>query len=150
MTQATFQAYLMSPSPASLPVVPNDPDCDGFSPPRRKGCLGTDPESHCSATEARNDEPPGDPLPVDFDDNQLVNTADVGRYVLVLNSCLGRQSLRRALRPGYRRANQHGGRRKARAVLEPRMPALTSRGGDPTGGPYCRGRLSGLRKWTST
>src|SRR6202521_3622377 len=66
----------------SWPIPAGDSDCDGFPDSVPSGApnalnsetnMGTDPASHCAATPARNDEPPPDRWPVDFDDNQTAN-----------------------------------------------------------------------------
>src|ERR1700674_4391578 len=63
-------------------VPAGDTDCDGFPDSVPIGApnalnsetnMGTDPSRHCAATPARNDEPPPDAWPVDFDDNQTAN-----------------------------------------------------------------------------
>lgn len=66
------------------PVPPGDADCDGF--PDSVGTSSTGPETYigtdaalaCSATSAQNDEP--DAWPPDFNDNQIVNGQDLGRF----------------------------------------------------------------------
>ena len=69
-------------------AVANDPDCDGFSS-AVESFIGTDSALRCMATESGNDESAPDRWPVDFDDNQRINTVDVGRYVPVMNAVAG-------------------------------------------------------------
>jgi len=68
------------------PVPAGDSDCDGFpdrvaaglpNPRASETFLGTDLAGHCAATPVRNDEPPPDAWPPDFDNNQLVNGQDL-------------------------------------------------------------------------
>jgi hypothetical protein len=65
-------------------TVPNgDSDCDGYPdsvmafPRAAEATIGTDPNDKCMNTSATNDEPLPDAWPVDFNDNQLANVADV-------------------------------------------------------------------------
>jgi hypothetical protein len=53
--------------------------------------VGTDPASDCAATPARNDEPPPDAWPVDFDNNQYVNGSDILTFALVFGKHPGDQ-----------------------------------------------------------
>jgi CARDB/Thrombospondin type 3 repeat len=82
---------------AGVPLTGTGPDsdCDRFSD-SREAYLGTDPARQCAATGGvtpppggglgANDEPPPDAWPADMTDNQIANTADVGRFVFSLNS----------------------------------------------------------------
>ena len=69
-------------------VVANDPDCDGFSS-AVESLHRNRPRSALHGDGIGNDEPPPDRWPVDFDDNQRVNSIDVGRYVPVMNAVSG-------------------------------------------------------------
>lgn len=57
----------------------DDPDCDGFAY-NREDTIGTVEFRQCASTPAANDEPVPDAWPADFDDNQLVNILDVGKF----------------------------------------------------------------------
>jgi hypothetical protein len=48
--------------------------------------IGTDPARRCAASEGANNEAGDDAWPLDFNDDQRANTADVGQYVPRLNS----------------------------------------------------------------
>ena len=54
----------------------DDFDGDGFTDDLEALFLGTNPTNGCSLTSAANDEDP-DPWPPDFDDNQVVDIADL-------------------------------------------------------------------------
>ena len=70
----------------SWPVPAGDSDCDGYpdtvrpvpAPPKARS--GRGPGSRCATTAASNDEPLADDWPPDFNDNQLVNGADILTY----------------------------------------------------------------------
>lgn len=69
-----------APTPSPSPTVPpgfgcaGDWDCDRWSD-AVENYVGTDPNSKCSGTTYRNDEPL-DSLPDDFNDDRLVNLSD--------------------------------------------------------------------------
>jgi hypothetical protein len=42
--------------------------------------MGTDPSAACALTPIRNDEPPPDAWPADFNDDQKANVLDVSQY----------------------------------------------------------------------
>ncbi len=79
-------------------VPPGDTDCDGYPDTGSTGSqyqfrrgedyIGTVMTSKCSATATFNDEPLPDSWPPDFNDNQLVNGADI----LSFNFALGKQT----------------------------------------------------------
>jgi hypothetical protein len=60
-----------------------DSDCDGyaeatvFAPRAAEATIGTVGTQHCAGTSGFNDEPMPDAWPPDFNDNQLVNGADI-------------------------------------------------------------------------
>jgi glucose/arabinose dehydrogenase len=68
------------------PVADGDTDCDGF--PDSIATIGKAPESYigtdaaqpCAATSAPDDEADPDAWPVDLNDDQVVNGADIGRF----------------------------------------------------------------------
>jgi lysophospholipase L1-like esterase len=72
-----------------------DADCDGF--PGTTGIpngapetyIGTDPAVPCAATSAANDETTTDAWPADFNDNQIVNGQDVGRFAPAYGNSVG-------------------------------------------------------------
>jgi hypothetical protein len=70
----------------SWPVPAGDSDCDGYPDAVKVGArgaesaIGTRVGSPCATTSAVNDEPLADDWPVDMNDNQLVNGADVLAY----------------------------------------------------------------------
>jgi hypothetical protein len=79
-------------------VPAGDSDCDGFpdsvaiAPPdalAAEADMGTDPAGHCAADNVRNNEPPADKWPVDFDDNQLVNGSDLLTFAPVFGKIQG-------------------------------------------------------------
>jgi hypothetical protein len=67
-------------------VGPGDTDCDGygdttvFTPRASEMTIGTVASSKCSANNGTNNEPLPDAWPPDFNDNQLVNGADILHY----------------------------------------------------------------------
>ncbi len=67
-------------------VGPGDTDCDGygdttvFTPRASEQTIGTVPTQKCAANSGINNEPLPDPWPPDFNDNQLVNGADILHY----------------------------------------------------------------------
>ena len=77
-------------NPAQQPLqwssLPGDSDCDGYRDTLSGGgrapesTIGTAAAAHCAATSSPNDEPAPDAWPVDFNDNQLVNGADILMY----------------------------------------------------------------------
>ena len=67
------------------PIHADDPDCDGFDT-ATETFLGTDPSGQCAADSTSNNEPEPDKWPMDFDDSQGANLADVGFYIAVLNA----------------------------------------------------------------
>jgi hypothetical protein len=78
-----------SPSPAPTPtaiVCPGDSDCDGWANWKEEFYYFTNPFAACAATPQPNDEPT-DAWPLDFDDNQWVDSADASGFL----GRLGRQ-----------------------------------------------------------
>ena len=73
-------------APQSWPVPAGDSDCDGFPdtvPASNKTSetnIGTDPTKYCAATAAADDEPTPDAMPPDFNDDQIINGQDSGKY----------------------------------------------------------------------
>jgi hypothetical protein len=67
-------------------VGPADTDCDGygdttvFTPRAAESTIGTVASSKCSANNGTDNEPLPDAWPPDFNDNQLVNGADILHY----------------------------------------------------------------------
>jgi hypothetical protein len=67
-------------------VGPADADCDGygdttvFTPRAAESTIGTVGGSKCAANSGTNNEPLPDAWPPDFNDNQLVNGADILHY----------------------------------------------------------------------
>jgi uncharacterized protein YkwD len=81
----TTPTHTPTPTPTiPPPPPPADTDGDGFND-NVELYLGTDPNKKCANTSVRSDEPEPDAWPLDFDDNKIVNTLDVGRLVTVLN-----------------------------------------------------------------
>lgn len=84
-------------------VPADDADCDGFpstipvgggNPLSDEAHMGTDPARHCASTTGinpafRNDEPPPDRWPVDFDDNGIMNGSDLLSFAPVFGKVLG-------------------------------------------------------------
>ena len=70
----------------SWPVPTGDADCDGFpnsvaaSGKAPEPSIGTDPTKHCAATPGANNEPTPDAMPPDFNDDQIINGQDTGKY----------------------------------------------------------------------
>ena len=64
----------------------DDADCDGFpdsaaaSGKAPEPYIGTDPTLSCAANSTPNDEPTPDAMPPDFNDNQLINGQDTGKF----------------------------------------------------------------------
>ena len=75
-------------------VPPGDSDCDFFTD-AHEAFMGTLVGDRCAATgqvtspPGVNDEPPPDGWPGDFNDNQIVNSIDVGTFVPRLNESTG-------------------------------------------------------------
>jgi hypothetical protein len=74
---AAAEAYYGS-NPSNM-----DTDGDTFKDPN-EAMMGTDPAVACAATPIANDEDT-DSLPVDFNDNQLINGQDVAKYGVAYN-----------------------------------------------------------------
>jgi hypothetical protein len=51
--------------------------------------VGTNPAQKCAATSAVNDEPEPDAWPVDFNDNQIVNGQDLGKFAVAYSRAVG-------------------------------------------------------------
>ena len=73
-----------------------DSDCDGFPDSvaaamgyAPESFIGTDATKACAATPAVNDEPLPDAWPMDFNNDQKVNTSDVLHYTPVFNTTQG-------------------------------------------------------------
>ena len=68
------------------PISPGDDDCDGFpdtvdaNGKARETYIGTDALRHCAATPGANNEPLPDAMPQDFNDDQLINGQDTGKF----------------------------------------------------------------------
>ena len=68
------------------PIASGDDDCDGFpdtvdaNGKARETYIGTDPLRHCAATTGANNEPLPDAMPQDFNDDQLINGQDTGKF----------------------------------------------------------------------
>jgi uncharacterized protein YkwD len=89
-----------SPTPASncpngvvpsWPVSPGDSDCDGFPdtiPALRapESFIGTNAARACASTSTADDEAGPDAWPPDFNDDQVVNAKDLGKFRPVFNS----------------------------------------------------------------
>ncbi len=77
------------------PVPPGDSDCDGFPNTVQaiayapESFIGTDATKQCAADTTANNEPLPDAWPMDFNDDQKVNTSDVLHYTAVFNTMLG-------------------------------------------------------------
>jgi hypothetical protein len=65
-----------------------DSDGDGFND-SLENFLGTNASRKCANNSTPNNESGQDAWPFDFDDNQIANTLDMGKYVAVLNSVAG-------------------------------------------------------------
>ena len=72
-------------TPTDWLVPVDDGDCDGFMNVT-EAFIGTLPAVACAATSGTSDEPAPDVWPLDFNDNQRINTVDVGFYVPRLNA----------------------------------------------------------------
>jgi hypothetical protein len=68
------------------PIPADDADCDGFPDSAAAAgtapetAIGTDPALHCASTAPANDEASPDAWATDFNDNQIVNGQDVGKF----------------------------------------------------------------------
>jgi lysophospholipase L1-like esterase len=73
-------------------VLNGDSDCDGYpdsvkvSSHAGESSMGTDAARLCAATPQENDEGPPDAWPVDFNDDQLANGADILRFNTVFGT----------------------------------------------------------------
>jgi hypothetical protein len=76
-----------APTPTPTPGCAGDQDCDGFLTVRET-YMGTDGAKACSATGSMNDETP-DSLPADFNDDRVVNVADVMSFGPHFNRATG-------------------------------------------------------------
>jgi hypothetical protein len=77
------------PAVATVWLVPaGDSDCDTFTD-TQENFMGTLTGDRCAANSGLNNEPPPDGWPADFNDNQFINTVDVGSMVSVLGSTMG-------------------------------------------------------------
>jgi hypothetical protein len=70
----------------SWPVPVDDSECDGFpdtaadSGKAPETYIGTDAAKHCAMTATANDESGPDAMPPDFNDDQIINGQDTGKY----------------------------------------------------------------------
>jgi hypothetical protein len=75
-----------SGTPPPWPVPAGDSDCDGFpdsvpvSGKTSETNIGTDPTRSCAATAAPDDELSADAMPPDFNDDQIINGQDTGKF----------------------------------------------------------------------
>ncbi len=76
------------PNPAQIPppwtVPPGDDDCDGLST-TIENYIGTDPNDPCADTPDAGDEA-DDKWPIDFTDDQFINSFDLIPYIGILNT----------------------------------------------------------------
>jgi hypothetical protein len=66
-------------------VPAGDGDCDGYTV-AAETFLGTGAAAHCASSPATADEPDPDAWPLDFDDDQVATTLDLGVYASRLNT----------------------------------------------------------------
>jgi subtilisin len=73
------------------PIPAGDLDCDGFpsslaaATRAAETTIGTSVSKHCASTPTANDESGADAMPMDFNDNQIINGQDVGFLAAAYN-----------------------------------------------------------------
>jgi hypothetical protein len=84
---STWKLGVACPGPAKpWQAAPGDRDCDGFPDSElapgvaAESYLGTEAGQHCAANSGANNEASPDAWPPDFNDNQIVNGQDVGKF----------------------------------------------------------------------